>query len=248
MARARLPRLERIRRRGLVAIEVDGVLARLAGKVAEDPVKRLRGMRVVAAATVLAIAIRKRVQLQHRVGSHQRAIPSYSQHRVLLSRQYAHDAGETRQYWPSAEEWRRNRPDQRGYTATGEMWKGLQVTTSGPDAARIGFEGSSLAAGATEKRIIRGRVFFRPIRKRIRNQTKANQILAAHNLNVVEPGDDQLDAMAAGVLRELAATAASSLSLAVSDVRFPGAAGRARLADDIFRALTQAHAALPQRG
>lgn len=99
------------------------------------------------------------------------------------------------------------RPD-GSYTVTGGMWAGLQARGSGKDSVILDFQGSSEGTGRTVKMrtyFVSGYdAFGRPMTRggnvgvrlpaRMRNNQKAGGIYDAHNVHVLKPTQEELNA------------------------------------------------------
>jgi hypothetical protein len=218
---ATLTRLERLNRRGIIAFEIDGILARLTkAQSAKPEIDRAVHEALTKQAAVVAADIRARVQLRGELAGQ---TPSKrSRRRIILSADYARAA----KLQPASERFgltvpggiaalyaKTGRPLQ-SYTATGGMWEGLQARASGANSAIIDFAGSSEGRGKP--------IFGRPkdgTRKtligtsteRVRNQWKAGGIFAQTGVHVLLPTQDEADRAADGIMVRLQTAALAAL-------------------------------------
>lgn len=172
--------LENLGRRGIVAFEVDGVLARLTKKSSANDAMRRKLVPVVTLVAVVAAHVRNRVRDKKKAASKwagyskrgKRLLPT--KYRGALSAHYPSSAAIPRKGLASV---------------TGAMWDNVEVVARGRDGGKIGFRGTSSGIGLTKPRRLGGLRF--PVRavfdQRVRNQTKANQLFANTRLHVLEP-------------------------------------------------------------
>ncbi len=189
--RPKMTQSQRLAKRGIVHVEAGDVLARLTQAQSKDIDKAWRPIRAVALAVPLAQAMRTRVRDRRLTADG--PIPRYGSRPVLLSQTYASAAKLGRRYWRSSIDMHDALPQHRGYYVTGKMWGGLQVRGSGR-AAIVDFAGSSPGRGKHGKPA------------NVRNQVKANAILRAHGVNVVEPNGRERADSAIALRSRLAAT------------------------------------------
>lgn len=165
--------VNKLNSKGIIAWEVDGVLARLtkgqSGRV--DDFANIMPMLDVG--VELARAIRKRVQEQGELGDigNKDSFAKYgAKARYPVSQQYAQLAGakaKLTRYWDGQEAAQRLQPAKlaiapfksaaqfheladskpRRFTVTGGMWQGLQARGSGQSNVILDFQGSSPGAG-----------------------------------------------------------------------------------------------------
>lgn len=198
---ARLSTTERLGKRGIVHIEVGGVLARLTKAQSVDPGAYTRAIEAVSVATPLALQMRRRVRDEQRTA--QGPWSGYSRaSRVVLTEQYASAAGLAKRYYPHSAAMHANlRNGGKLFSVTGKMWEALQVRGSGRDRAVVDFAGSSLGRGTVvKKRRGKNGVRLVAVPATVRNAQKAGAILRHRDINVVEPTDTELEACAALVI------------------------------------------------
>lgn len=179
MARERMTLEQRLAGRGIFAVEVDGVLARLTKSQSATAESRLAAFPLVEMGAKLAAQMRKRVTENGDLADQR--FPGYSSRgKVKVSVQYAYLAranvtptqGKTdynsileiydkagkkiaqkpiRQFANSAAFHSAANTKPGSYDVTGGMWSGLQARGSGADKVIIDFIGSSPGTGKSEQ-------------------------------------------------------------------------------------------------
>lgn len=221
---ARLGRIERLTRRGIVAVEVDGVLARLtrAGSAAvaqSSEEARDRIHERLRAVALLAARIRQRVS---QAGDLAGQSPSRGgRRRVYLSSAYVAatsmqaPSGDGRIFPRTAEMYAEMGRRPETYSASGGMWSGVQARAVGSagDAFVVDFSGSSEGRGAPVFRARRGGgKMLAAIRgERVRNQWKAGAIFAQQGVHVLLPAAAEVDTLADVIVAQWQAAAVDRL-------------------------------------
>jgi hypothetical protein len=199
---ARKTRAERLGSQGVVFVEVDGILARLTKKQSADPGQFVRAVQAVAVGVPVAKHIRTRVRDERRLA--EGVWGGYGRSRsVTMTREYQQAAGLAKRFYPNEAAMHGNLPGikrKRLFDVTGKMWDGLQVRGSGRSKAMIDFEGSSMGRGTELKPTGRGER-RRIVKKNaiVRNSQKAATVLAARDINIIQPAQTENVAMADAV-------------------------------------------------
>lgn len=198
---ARLSRFERLNSKGIVVIEVDGVLGRLTAKGSEALRERPEIERRIAedrlyAAALLAVSIRRRVTEQGDLAG--QSPSKVGRRKVYLSPQFLARASLTPKkdygsiYTNTAAMYSALGRRPETYSATGGMWAGLQARAlgSGYDAFVLDFAGTSEGRGdpiLVPRKAGRGKVLVAIRSQRVRNQWKGGAIYATQAVNVLLP-------------------------------------------------------------
>lgn len=85
------------------------------------------------------------------------------------------------------------------FRVSGGMWSGLQVRNVGGSAAVIDFSGSTTGGQRQRTTTAGGRARSRA--PKVRNQIKAGTVLRNSGVNVIQPKEQEIEAMVAGVTR-----------------------------------------------
>jgi hypothetical protein len=85
------------------------------------------------------------------------------------------------------------------FRVSGGMWSGLQVRNVGSNGVLIDFAGSSVGGLRQSATTASGRTRKRAVK--IRNQLKAGTVFRSSGVNVIQPKDNETDALAAAVCR-----------------------------------------------
>lgn len=197
MPRPRKPpatQVENLGRRGIVAFEIDGILARLTKAQSLDLERHTRAIDAVAIGAALMQRVRERVRDERRTADG--AMPGYGRRAVALSEQYQRLAGLPRRWYGSSEQMHQALGRMLGYSVTGGMWQGLQVRGSGAGGAVADFAGSSIGRGTSKVlRRGKGRTVMTVEPRVVRNSQKAGGILFHHGIHVLEPTQGEADAL-----------------------------------------------------
>jgi len=206
--RTNLAEVSRLRGKGLVAFEVDGVLARMTKAQSRRALLDLdfgRQMRsIVTMAAMVAKHMRARVQAG-RLASSRRGFRA-SGARFTVAGPYALTAGRAPGAG-SSREWHAGQTNL--FSNTGGMWKGLQARGSGRNSAIIDFRGTSLGGSGKPKK--KGTKRQKSTRLNVRNQQKAGRIMHSLRVNVVQPTEAENIAMASAVAAQHHITLQASL-------------------------------------
>lgn len=178
---AKMTALERLSKRGIVAWEVDGVLARLTQQQSErGDAEKAVIKALVDQGAILAGAIRTRVETKGDLGGQR--FPGYKRGgKVAMSETYAAAANADPGPWtwgpPDESRWRivrgkdlrptrimsirvftssadfhaRANTKPGSYSVSGGMWKGIQARGSGASSVIIDFAGSSEGSGKSQR-------------------------------------------------------------------------------------------------
>jgi len=199
-----------LRGKGFLAFEVDGVVARFAGKGKRFPtadIQRRLGPLLTMGAMWLGHAKRRirRGQLATRPQAFQN-VPRDKKRGYVVSQLYAQRArGGADVAAGSSAEWHAQAGNRAGF-ATGALISSLQARTSGRNAVRFDAQGSSigtstyfrtLAAGAKGNR--RGKTAKRKVGRFVRNQWKLNAVWRHLRANLIQPEDDEAQAIASAL-------------------------------------------------
>lgn len=190
----RKDRVEKLGKRGILAFEVDGILARLTKKSTQDFDLRNGLIPVISIAAVLAHHIRARVRDQRQLATGSGG-QKYSRKNLTMARDVraAAKGGLANYRGPSL-----GAPRGGLYMLTGDMWDNLEAVSSGRNGARIGFRASGHGTNMGKPRWIGGLKY--PVRSpravKIRNQTKANIIYEKKGDHILEPTWHEQMAMA----------------------------------------------------
>lgn len=234
-----MTRAERLGKRGIVFVEVDGLLARLTVKqsaaAVDDPARFLRATRAVAFAAPLALHMRRRVRDERKVASG--VWSGYARRSsVVMTRAYADRAGLPKTWYRSSADMHAALPgSERLFSVTGGMWDGLQVRGSGNDRAIIDFAGTSVGKGTTQVTRRRGGqpvLVTKPAN--VRNSAKARSIFDQRDVHILEPADAELVAMTEALVQSLAERQADAWG---AEVRSVSSAGDRSLVESIMAAL-----------
>lgn len=224
--------VEKLGRRGIVAFEIDGILARLTKSQSLDLEKHTRSIDAVAAATALMQRVRQRLRDERRTADG--AMPGYGKKPVALSEQYQRLAGLPRRWFNSSEQMHAALPNRTGYSVTGAMWAGLQVRGTGRNDAIADFAGRSVGRGHS-KIIPRNR--RKPILMNepqiVRNSQKAGAILYFHRVNILEPTMSEAQAVGFAVADHYG----SAVTFVLSSDSVPLSGGDARTFEAVRSAL-----------
>lgn len=196
MARSAVVRLAG---RGIFAIEVDGILARLTQAQSagtDESIAKLKN--VLAVATALANSIRSRVRDRGQLASVQFAqFDTAKTYRV--SKEYSSIAGAGGQMkFKSSADFHGDIGATAGtFKASGRMWEGLQVRGFDANSAIIDFAGISEGSGKPAKIPATHRKFLvkTMLSERVRNAAKAGRILSVKGIHVLEPADAETTAV-----------------------------------------------------
>lgn len=198
----------KLNRRGIIAWEADGVIARLTKKQSQDIEGAMRRIPLLQVGAAFAQVVKERVA-QH--GQLAEPRPKPGKHaRVFLSYIYAALAGAPgqmrgRTFKTTAEMYARLGVVEGSYNITGGMWSMPQARTSGQNAVVIDLAGTSQGRGEVAfvdrkglKRKVRS---IRPIV--VRNQEKATAILKFKRVHVLRPTDGEEKAIGSFVRKEV---------------------------------------------
>lgn len=120
--------------------------------------------------------------------------------RYEISDEYAAKIGAQRTRYSSSAQFHNSVGVQPGsFRVSGAMWAGLQVRNVGSNAVILDFAGSSLGSQIQKKTTASGRTRNKPTK--VRNQTKAGAIFSRSGVNVIQPRDNEIEAMGAAVTR-----------------------------------------------
>jgi len=126
----------------------------------------------------------------------------YSRRRGLyeINSEYARALGVTKtRYGSSAQFHDAIGAKQGAFRVTGAMWKGLQVRNVGSSGVLIDFAGSSYGSQVQQSTTRSGRQRARPTK--VRNQQKAGAVFSRSGVNVIQPKEQETEAMVAAVTR-----------------------------------------------
>ena len=201
MPRPRKPpatQVEKLGRRGIVAFEIDGILARLTKAQSLDWDKHTRAIDAVAILVPLMQQVRTRMRDKRQTADG--AMPGYGKKPVALSEQYQRLAGLPRRWFNSSEQMHAALAKRTGYSVTGGMWAGLQVRGSGRNDAIADFAGKSIGRGHSK---IIPKNHRKPVLVNdpqiVRNSQKAGAVLFFHKVHVLEPRPSEVRAVGLAV-------------------------------------------------
>lgn len=224
--------IKRLNKRGIIAFEVDGVLARLTK--AQSQGSRLQFHEGLAhAAAELAAQIRARVQGKGDLAG--QAPSKRAKRKIILSADYARAAGlpvKSDRFGTTitggiADLYAKTGRPLGSATVTGGMWAGLQARASGADSAIIDFAGSSEGRGkpvfgkvaavnlnrsaGSSRHNTQRRTLVSTHSERVRNQWKGGAIYSTTGVNVLLPEQAEVDRIAGGIAVRLQAHALQAL-------------------------------------
>jgi len=192
-ATVKLKGVAALQRKGIFAIEVDGIVTRLTKKqtklTGKDPDFKKSMGDVMALGLHYARALRRRVRKEGRLATRSRGYRGRRTGKVyLVKKSYARRAGGPN-VAASSEEWQARAGKRRDtHDITGGTWHGLEVVGAGGargGKAKIGMRGSSKASAGK--------------RENVRNQIKLGTIWLRQRVNLLQPTDEEVAAMGAAV-------------------------------------------------
>lgn len=213
MARLRQPMVlgEALARRVRERVSVQGDLATQAARYQTERKAERRSQRLAKNYE----AYERRIGLARAQGNHKRVAELQAKLRTIdnqqqatgdklvpfvISEPYAKLLGLTATRFSSSAAFHQAAGTKPGsFRVSGGMWAGLQVRNVGASAAVIDFGGSSLGGQRQSATTAGGRQRKSPVR--VRNQIKAGTVWRQSQVNVIQPKDGEVDAMAAAVVR-----------------------------------------------
>ena len=226
--------------KGIVAWEVDGVLARFSRKQSKDPAAIDLLTPLVQLGAEQAAAIRHRVQVQGDLGEQSWSGYSTQRRKYKVPPRYAGLAGVGGKVFGFRARAKHNQPlgpahpvavfrssadfhaqsrsgSSGAFAPTGGMWAGLQARASGDNAVRIEFGGSSPGKGPNVRvpDVMAKRGFVAvPTDALVQNKFKGGAIFDKARVNVLQPTVKEDEAVFAGINRQLERFTLLTLSLA----------------------------------
>ena len=217
MAKAKLTQAQRFDRAGVIAFDVDGVLARTTATGKLTPEQIVRSVDIAGMGAIVASFIRDRVRDQRQTA--QGPFGGYRDRwNVGVIPEYAQKVGSARRWWKTKT---RETEDLGGglFSVSGGMWAGLQARSSrGGKAVVIDFREMSIGQHgikAGERKVKRGKNAGKTVQKRanprVKNSQKAGVILAKLGINVVQPSFAENMAMADAVSNKIGLQMAAAM-------------------------------------
>ena len=118
----------------------------------------------------------------------------------VVSKDYAQAIGLQDTWFESSADFHRKANVRAGsFRVSGGMWSGLQVRNVGSSGVVVDFAGSSLGSSRQSSRTASGRARRRAVK--VRNQLKAGTVFRTSGVNVIQPKDNETDALVAAVCR-----------------------------------------------
>lgn len=227
-------RVEKLNKRGIVAFELDGVLARFTKAQSRDQSAVDLSRPLVEIGAALAAQIRDRVTKRGDLAS--QAPARQGRGKVYLSSDYAgaaHIGGANAQYGKTIPGGTAALHALVGtmrdsYDVSGGMWAGLQARASSKSAVILDFAGTSEGRGkatygmrqvrtarsdGSSRAYATRRTLLSVLSERVRNQWKAGAIYDRHGVHLLLPSDAETATMAQTVADRMAEFTALRLGL-----------------------------------
>ena len=199
MARPRLSDVQKARKRGMFAIEVDGMLLRLTKKQTAQTKRDVRMARslgdVLRLAQLTARHVRARMLRGHSAtkprqrGARSQWIVRKAYADLVGARSHRHNS--KRAFYAAAG------ASFATSSISGGMWRGLEVRGTGRDGAIISFRGSSIGGTGKSGRTKSGKKRRGATAARVKNTIKAATVWRNKRVNVLQPTTKEVAAMGA---------------------------------------------------
>jgi hypothetical protein len=217
MAKAKLTQAQKFDRAGVIAFDVDGILARTTATGKLTPAQIVASVDIAGMGAIVASFIRARVRDERQTA--QGPFRGYGNRwSVAVPRAYADKIGAGRGWWRTKSGQAQDAG--RGlFAMTGGMWDGMQARSSrGGKAVVIDFRESSMGAAgvkAGERTIKKGKRAGQKVKRRantnVKNSHKAGVIFTKLGVNVVQPTFSENMAMADAVSNKIGLRMAASM-------------------------------------
>jgi|FLOH01.1.fsa_nt_gi hypothetical protein len=217
MAKAKLTQAQKFDRAGVIAFDVDGVLARTTATGKLTPEQIVRSVDIAGMGAIVASFIRDRVRDQRQTA--QGPFAGYGNRwNVTAARAYTDELRGDKRWWRT----KSAQADDVGsglFSMTGKMWAGLQARSSrGGKAVVIDFREMSAGAVGIKagKRVIKkgkraGQEVNQRASTRVKNSDKAYVIHEKLGINVTQPTFNENMAMADAVSNKIGLQMAAAM-------------------------------------
>lgn len=190
----------RLRKRGFIAFEVEGIVGRLTKKQSHEANIAKRVLPIVILATVYARHARRRAlegRFPHGPYQYDQTKAKTRDGKYVVGTAYANRLG-VEPVFDSSSEFHRRIAATPG-KATGGLMDAWQSRGVGKDAARIDARGQSIGSSTRLTTVLRGRKgkkrYVKKLRGLVRNQIKAGSVFRHLGLNIFQPTEAELEAM-----------------------------------------------------